>query len=169
MKKKISLILVIGSLFVVTGCNDNKLDENSKYDTTGLSHIVCTKDAYIESDSSSKVDISYDLYYDSDDYLKVFESVEKITSDNSSLLDQYEQAYKKIYKAYNDIEYYDNKIERTSNTVTSKTSINYEKVDMEKIRKLEGEEDNVKLTDGKIKIDDWKKFAKKYGTTCNNG
>ena len=40
---------------------------------------------------------------------------------------------------------------------------------MKKIRKLEGEEDNVKLTDGKIKIDDWKKFAKKYGTTCNNG
>lgn len=167
MKKKISLFLMISSLFIVTGCSDNKVEETSKYDTTGLSHITCTKDAYIESDSSAKVNINYDLYYDSDDYLKVFESVEKITSDNSSLLDQYEQAYKKIYKSYSDIKYYDNKVERTNNTVISKTSINYGKVDMKKVRELEGEEDNVKLTDGKIKIDDWKKFAKKYGTTCN--
>ena len=32
--------------------------------------------------------------------------------------------------------------------------------------KIEGTEDNVKVVDGKIKLDDWKEFARKYGTEC---
>ena len=40
---------------------------------------------------------------------------------------------------------------------------------MDKLMKIEGSEDNVKVTDGKIKLNDWKSFAKKYWTECQNG
>ena len=33
---------------------------------------------------------------------------------------------------------------------------------------IEGEEDNVKVTNGKIKLTDWKTFAKKFGATCED-
>ena len=80
---------------------------------------------------------------------------------------KYEEAYKSIYKAYENIDYYDNEVLRADNKVTSTTVIYYGKVDMNKILEIEGEEDNVKVENGKIKLSDWKKFAKEYGTKCN--
>ncbi len=166
MKKKSSLIILgISLLFIITGCDSSKDNSSVKYSTVGLNHVECTRDAYVDDDTTD-VDINIDIYYDNNDYIKVLKSVEKITSTDGKLLSQYEESYKKIYDAYKDIKYYDNEVERTETSVTSTTTINYGKVDMDKVLEIEGEEDNVKVVDGKIKLSDWKSFAKKYGTTC---
>lgn len=39
---------------------------------------------------------------------------------------------------------------------------------MDQLLDIEGKEDNVEVTDGKIKLKDWKSFAKKYGTVCDS-
>ena len=73
-----------------------------------------------------------------------------------------------MYSAYDNLEYYDNTVTRDNDSVKSVTYINYGKVDMDKLMDIEGTEDNVEVTDGKIKIEDWKSFAKKYGTVCDD-
>lgn len=161
------LILVI-LCFIITGCSNttnNSTSMNELEDLSNLNHVSCKRDAYTTVEDTN-VDIKIDLYYDDEEYLKVFKSVETITSTDDTTLTEYEDAYKKIYKQYEDIKYYDNSIKRNKNSVISKTTINYGKVDMDKVLEIEGEEDNVKVVDGKIKLSDWKKFAKKYGTTC---
>lgn len=168
VKKVTKILFIIVFVLLVTGCGTNK-DKTSfdgKYDISGLKHSTCTRDAYTD-DSDTTVKINYNLYSDNDGYLQILNSKEEITSTNSNVLDQYEEAYKSIYKIYDGIEYYDNEVVRTNNKVTSTTYIHYGKVDMDKIMSIEGEEDNVKVVDGKIKLSDWKSFAKKYGTTCN--
>ena len=93
---------------------------------------------------------------------------EVVKSKDKTILTEYKNAYEKVYSAYKNIKYYENSIEEANNRVTSTTYINYGKVDMDKIIEIEGTENNVKISDGKIKIDDWKSFAKKYGTMCSD-
>ncbi len=165
MKLKSKYILAgLSMLLLITGCELNNTTD--KYDTTGLSHTSCKRNAYA-NDENTTVTISYDLYSDSKGYLKVLKSKEVIEGSNSELLDQFEQAYKNIYKAYKDIDYYENKVTRDTNKVISSTKINYGKVDIDKVFELEGKDNNVKVTNGKIKLTDWESFAEKYGTTCD--
>lgn len=168
MKNKNKLLLLVLGLICVTGCDSNSdnIDNKIKYDVTGLNHTTCTRKAEVNDDSTT-VRINFDLYSDDEGYLMILESKEEIKSSNSELLDQYETAYKNVYKVYDDIKYYDNTVTRTNDKVISATTINYGKVDMEKVRQIEGEEDNVKMENGKIKLSDWKNFAKEYGTTCD--
>lgn len=163
MKKSKILFLIISVLMLV-GCSDNELEK--KYNTKGLSHISCKREAE-DSNEDTTIDIHYDIYYKGK-YLKILKSEEKITSSNKEVLDNYEKAYKNVFSAYDNLEYYDNTVTRDSNSVKSVTYINYGKVDMDKLFDIEGEEDNVEVTDGKIKLDDWKSFAKKYGTVCDS-
>lgn len=165
MKKIKTIFVFIGCILILSGCSDTKSTKKISYDTSGLNHTTCTRDAYT-TDDNTNVDINYDLYYDDDDYLQILNSTEKITSSDKEVLDKYEEAYKKIYKVYDDVEYYDNLVIRKDDSVTSTTTINYGKIDMDKILEIEGTENNVKVVDGKIKISDWKNFAKKYGTIC---
>lgn len=166
--KKNKIIILFICILLLTGCSSSNEtnDIDNLYDVTGFIHTTCTRDASVE-DSDTTVDINIDLYSDEAGYLQILKSKEVITSSNSNTLTQYEEAYKSIYKAYENIDYYDNEVLRVDNKVTSTTVIHYGKVDMNKILEIEGEEDNVKVENGKIKLSDWKKFAKEYGTKCN--
>lgn len=164
MKNNKYFLVILLIVLLLTGCSSESKEDNT-YNTSNLSHIKCSRDASVD-DSDTKVEINYDIYYDKDNYLSILKSVEKITSSNEEVLDEYEKAYKNIYSAYDNLEYYDNEVERDTNTVISKTSINYAKIDMDKLMDIEGSDNNVTVTDGKIKLDDWKSFAKKYGTVC---
>ena len=73
--------------------------------------------------------------------------------------------YKKIAQNYDGLEYYDTNVTRTENTVVNDTTINYEKLDMDSLLAIEGEEDNV-VEDGKVKLATWLAFAEKFGTVC---
>lgn len=169
MKSKVgyTLVLLLTTL-LITGCSYKKevKDPSSNYNIDGYTHTTCKRDAVIEDNYSTSININFDLYSDQEGYLKILKSKEEIISSNQDLLNEYEQAYRKIYKAYDEVKYYDNKVERNDNRLTSTTTINYGLVDMDKIMEIEGTEDNVEVHDGKIKVSDWKKFAKKYGTVC---
>lgn len=167
---KIFIILII--CISIIGCeNKNKDDistgkiDSSKYETKGLKELKCERDT--ETSDGIDVDIKINAYYDNDRYLKVLKTKEVVKSKDKSVLTEYKNAYEKVYSAYKNIKYYENIVEEANNKVTSTTYINYGKVDMNKLLEIEGTDNNVKITDGKIKIDDWKSFAKKYGTVCS--
>ncbi len=154
--KKISiLIFVIGVLFLVTGC--------SHTEATADGVIKCTRTGEIDNGSS---DMTYEVYYEGD-YITILHSVEGVTSEDSDLLDQYEDAYKKIFKSYDGIEHCDYKISRNDNSVSVDSTVNYAEVDMDAILDIEGNEMGL-IKNGKIKLDTWLTFAKKYGADCDD-
>lgn len=155
--KLILLIIIIGFACLITGCNSNSEKENQK------SQILnCSRKANVTNGEAS---LTYKIHYKGDN-IEVLQSTEKIISKQVSVLDEYETAYKKIFKNYEGLEYYDNEITRDDNSVTSTTIINYEKIDTTKLLEIEGEEDNI-IEGGKAKLSKWKTLAEKFGTTCN--
>lgn len=170
LNRYIKFLIVLIGIFIITGCNNDNVTSSidmEKYNTTDLQMISCVRKT--ETANNEKVDISFKVYYDEendDKFLKILNSKEVVTSSDDNLLDEYERSYKNIYSLYDNIDYYDYSIKRKDNTVTVVSYINYGKINMTELMKIEGEEDNVKVTNGKIRLADWKSFAKKYGTSC---
>lgn len=150
LRSSILLVMVL----LLAGCGSN-----SSVSSDGVKK--CTRTGTVTNGST---EMNYEVYYKGE-YVVLLHSTEKIISDSSSVLDTYEEAYKNIFKQYEGLEYYDNKITRSSNSVTNEITINYEKIDMGKLLDIEGEENNV-IENGKVKLDTWLSFAKKYGVTC---
>lgn len=78
MKK---IVLIIICLLLITGCNNNSKDKVK----------ICTRTGELTNGSAS---MEYTVTY-SNDYIKTLKAVEKVTSEDSSILDQYEESYKK--------------------------------------------------------------------------
>lgn len=154
MMKILRSSIVLVMVLLLAGCGSN-----SSVSSDGVKK--CTRTGTVTNGST---EMNYEVYYKGE-YVVLLHSTEKIISDSSSVLDTYEEAYKNIFKQYEGLEYYDNKITRSSNSVTNEITINYEKIDMGKLLDIEGEEDNV-IENGKVKLDTWLSFAKKYGVTC---
>lgn len=187
MKKNISKILITSFLILLlAGCgsNENKTTttnnisskdneitsspydkgylEVNEEDVEGMEKMTCTREA--TGENSSEVNLNYELYYEGE-YLGLIHSMEEVVSEDADTLDKYETAYINIYKNYEDLEYYDTSVVRTSNSVTNDTIINYKKIDTNKLLEIEGEEDNI-IKDGKVKLDDWLDFTSQFGMEC---
>lgn len=156
MMKILRSSIVLVMVLLLAGCGSN-----SAVSSDGVKK--CTRTGTVTNGST---EMNYEVYYKGEDIV-LLHSTEKIISDSSSVLDTYEEAYKSIFKQYEGLEYYDNKITRNSNSVTNEITINYEKIDMGKLLDIEGEENNV-IENGKVKLDTWLSFAKKYGVTCED-
>ena len=165
--KKNKLILIVIFLLIITGCGHKKPNKDVIKSSDDLNNkagsITCSRKA--NADSGVTPSFSYNITY-RDGKILVLHSIEKIASNDTNYLDQYEQAYKNINTNYKDLEYYDSKVLRTDNSVTRDTTINYEKIDTDKLLSIEGEEDNI-IKNGKADLNTWLSFAKKFGTICH--
>ena len=172
MKKKISFLIVLISCFFITGCGNEEVKEKvpvankssilDKIDEAGSGKLRCSREAF--ASEGIDVELTNEIEYENG-YIMILHSIDKVISDNRESLDQYEDAYKKIAKNYEDLKYYDVKITRDSNSVTNDVVINYGKIDTKKLLDIEGEEDNV-IVDGKVALETWVGFAEKFGTVC---
>ena len=140
----------------------NNKTEVPESQTEGMSKLTCTREA--DAGSDIDVNLDYEVYYQGE-YIQILHSTEQVVTDNQETLDEYENAYKGIYKNYEGLKYYDNTVKRTDNSVTSDTVINYGKIDIDRLLDIEGEEDNV-IKNGKVKLDDWLEFTEKFGMKC---
>lgn len=164
MSKISKIILICIVTIIISGCStDEKILSNGKKVNTNKMQVMhCTRTA--SAGSGIEVDLKYDLYYNGED-LNILHSTEKVITASDESLDTYENAYKGIHKNYEGLEYYDASVTRTDTTVTSDITINYEKIDIDALLKIEGEEDNI-IENGKAKVDKWLTLAKKLGTKC---
>ena len=162
--KRIGLGIIMGILLItVTACDKEKTEIIPTTNTQkGQIHEHCVRIGHIDDESSA--DLSYEVYY-TGDIINRIESTEKVTSTSSATLDTYEEAYRKIHSYYENIDHYDTNLIRTSNSVTSTMIIDYDKIDIAKLIELEGEENNI-FENNQPKIDKYKEFSKKVGTTC---
>lgn len=156
MKKRLLLIVLLFSVFILSGCEGTSNDEV----------VHCTRAASL-SDSNTTVDLKYDIYY-KDKYVKRTVSTEQITSSDKNTLSEYESSYKKVFDQYKDIKYYDNTITINDRSLISVTKIDYTKVDFNQILEIEGEKGNVFTKDGKVKLKTLVDLYEKYGSQCGD-
>lgn len=181
MRKTISTIaLILFVFFVLTACSKQiNNEENNQSSSSSLSEEVLSKDLKeIEGENlvhehctragnagtGTKVNLGYDLYY-KDDELLLLQSIEELVTDKKDILDEYENAYRKIHSNYKQLDNYIANVYRTDSSVASNIIIEYYKIDIDKLIEIEGEEDNI--FENKVpKVSKWKELAEKFGTSC---
>lgn len=146
MKKTMFLLLV---LFLSTGCSKQKL-------------LTCTNDIITENDVSMSAE--YKIYYKGS-YVTLVKSTEKIVTDDKTLLETYKKNLEESYSPYNKLNYYVNSISIEDNTLISSTTINYQKIDFAKLKKLD--KDNSLIKEGKVKLADLQTLYEDNGATCS--
>ena len=167
MKKVFLFLILFLCIFIVTGCDDESekvVSNGEKVSTSTMQHKHCSREA--NGGSGVIVNLDYDLYYKGEELL-LLKSVEQIVSSKEEKLDEYENAYKGISEHYTGLDYYDQEVVRGDTSVTNTIIINYEKINIQKLLEIEGEDDNI-IENGKAKVDLWIKLAEKFGTKCED-
>ncbi len=165
MKKTTIIICLLIVSVLLCGCEEkkeNKVISNGQVvNTANMEHKHCTRNATADG---AEVKLDYDIYY-TGDVLNLLISKEEVISSSTDILNTYENAYKQIHSNYKELDYYETSVERGDTTVTSSITINYDKIDIDKLIDIEGEEDNI--FEKKVpKVSKWLELAKKFGTTC---
>lgn len=168
-KNSLLLIIIFLTITLITACSETKTNQkvisnNETVDTSQMQVKHCTRSG--NADNGLEVELNYELYYTGEN-LNILKSTEKVIGDDKDTLKIYKDAYKNIHKNYAGLEYYDTEVIEDSNSVTSTITINYDKIDIEKLLEIEGEEDNI-IENGQAKIDKWLTLAKKFGTKCKD-
>lgn len=160
MKKIIILIIIVMTSAFLIGCSKKESNTTIKTDNK-IVHEHCSRNGTLDNGSA---ELNYDIYYTGDVLNKV-EAIEKVISSDSSILDQYEAAYKSIHEHYKGLSNYITNVEKDNNSVSSTIIIDYDKVNIDELISIEGEEDNI-FEDKIPKVSKWKELAKKVGTKC---
>lgn len=178
MRKSKCLLLIIILLLLVIGCKkdepeiinmsgtDEKFNDVAEYNINikGSGRLQCVRDVNI---TGLEDDFRYYVTY-KNGVITMLHSKEKVTGTNQELLDEYEEAYKSIKDQYKGLRYYDITVTRDENSVIYDTVINYEKIDMKKLKEIEPDiEGQVDIYKGnKLMLKTWWEFSKEMGMTC---
>lgn len=146
--KKILPIFILTLL--LTGCNPK----------TGK--MTCTMSSYPSDGITLKS--TYIAKY-KDNVVTNLKTVEEITAENKDNLAIYKEKIEELYKDYKEINYYKNILKQKGHTLTSTTTIDYDKVDTKKLIEVNSGNANI-IKNGKVNIDDLKKMYKQNSCNC---
>ncbi len=152
MKKYFLPCLVVGSLFIATGCGK---EEESKV-------MTCTKTESIQE--GVDMSLNYKVTYKGD-FVQLVETEETVTSDNKKFLELYQETVEGMYSPYKDVEYYNYEVKIDGDKLISTTNINYEKIDTGKLIEIDSA-NKALIKDGKIKMGDIKAVYEQLGAEC---
>ena len=153
MKKIIitSIIILLIVLTIVIGYNIKI--------SSGI--LVCTNN-YDEDNVSFKT--IYQVEY-KNKYATKLVSVETIETYDNTLLNDYKTNLEMMYFKFNQIPYYENTISIKENKLTSKTVIDYSKIDLNELISVDSSFNEV-IKNNKISINQLKKQYKETGAIC---
>lgn len=151
MSKKVLICIALISMCFVTGCGKEEVKE-----------MTCTRTATITK--GVELDLNYKVTYKGD-YVQLVESTEKVISDDEEYLKTYETTVNNLYSPYSDIEYYEYDVKIDGNTLVSTSKINYEKIDTDKMIKIDSANASL-IKDGKVKLSDIQAVYEANGATC---
>lgn len=147
MKKKLYILLILGTM-LFTGCETEKT-------------MKCVS-------KIKKVEDTVELYYNityKGDYITSIKNEEVVTMQDVESLQNYKTQLEKIYKPYEELDYYDYSITLEDNVVTSILKIDYSKVDTDKMIEIDST-NATRIKNGKIKLSDIENDYQKLGFTC---
>ena len=152
MKKGFLISLLLILVVVVTGCGTK---EEEKI-------LTCTmKGTVVEG---TDINSTYKVTYKGD-YVELVESTETVKSDNEQILSTYQKTVEAMYSPYKDVKYYDYKIDLKDGTLTSTATINYAKIDTDKMLEINSANSTF-IKDGKVTVSAIKQIYEQMGATC---
>ncbi len=151
MKSIVKLSAVIFASLFLTGCGGKEVVTE------------CVRTGTIQEG----VEVSFNYKVSSkNDYVLKVETVEKVISDDKDYLNAFKENVEKMYAPYKDIEEYKYEVTVDGNTLISKTDINYEKIDMDKLIEVDSANSQI-IKNGKIKLSDVTNLYNSVGATCS--
>jgi len=115
--------------------------------------------------SWTSLESTYKINYNGE-YVNSVDTVEIVNSDDEQIIEYYKDAVEEIYKPYKNLKYYDYDIKATKDTLTSKVTINYEKIDMDKFVEINPEGAAFFVKDNKISLEKLVEYYEMIGATC---
>lgn len=153
MKKALKTITLALVIVLVSGCG--------KKEVVKTCTLTQNNTAY-----GYKLESKYVIYGEGDIAKKV-ESTETVTTDNTSIQDQFETQLNSTYKSLNDTYGgYTYKVTKGDGKVVSTVTIDYEKLDIEKYVKDNSAMKNYVNKDNKLLVEGIESIYKALGATC---
>lgn len=150
MKKIILLGIVL--LIFVTGCGTSKEEK-----------MICTRTATM---NGMEMDFRYEVYYQGNDVNKV-KTTEKVKSDSEVTLKNLENQAKILYSNFDKIENYNYNVTIDGNTLISTTNINYQKINIDELLKIDSSIKQLLNDNNKIDLEKITQVYEQTGATCN--
>lgn len=149
--KKGLIVLAVMLLVLVTGCTSSKEEK-----------MVCTRTSTM---NGIKLNLNYQVYYQKDVVNKV-QTTEKITSTSKETLATYKKAVEDLYSNFNGIKHYNYDIAIEGDTLTSKTDINYSKININDLLKIDSSIEQLLNKENKISLEKIKEVYESTGAIC---
>ena len=162
-KKIFSIAILFILVLTLSGCgNTENQQKNNNTNDSNQTTVTCTKTGEITTGVDS--DLTYQ-YTEKDGYVQTVYTIEKITTDNENYLDDYRALLEGSYEPYKDIEYYDYEISIKGNTLTSKVTIDYAKIDTDQLLAIDSSNASL-IKNGKVATKDLQSLYESIGATC---
>ncbi len=133
------------------------------FSSTKEKKLVCTRTA---SQNGLQYDFRYEVTYKGDEALQL-KSIEKVTAPDTYTLQILEQSLKTTYAPYTNLDYYDNTVSIDGNTLTSTTTADYSKMDLDKLIEIDSANQSI-VKDGKVQVEYLKQLYSITGATCQD-
>lgn len=160
MKKIKYLLVLVLTLTLLTGCSLGKKEE-----AEGKEKLMSCTRTLTEEDTN--YDLTYNVTYKGDYVIKV-ESIEKITSTDEEFLENYKTTIENIIAPYKKVDHYDNEVTIENGTLTSKTTIDYSKINKDELVKVNSSIESLYTEDGKVELSTIKSIYNTAGATCTD-
>ncbi len=148
MRKLKGILLILVCTLLLSGCQSNT--EKT---------MTCSKKM---NQNGIKANFNYNITYKGK-YVTKVESIEEVVFDDNETLQETKKEIENIAASYKNIKYYDIEITTNENTLSTKTTIDYEHIDTkEKVDSTTG----ITLDNGKLSIENLKKQYNKLGMKC---
>lgn len=124
-------------------------------------HLICT---YQLNQNTFSLQTKYQVTF-KNKIVTNLTTTETITSNDKTILKQYQSQLESLYAKYKHLKYYDNSIKISAHKLVSITKINYQKIDTSKIIALDSSNKKL-IKNGQIKLADLKKIYHDMGAKC---
>ena len=148
--KKIGIILFV-SLLLLVGCTTKE--------ESGV--LTCTRTA---KQGNIDLSLNYKIAY-TGEYVNTIETTEIVKSEDQNTLNLYKTQLENVYEPYKSIDYYENEVTIEGDTLTSKTKIDYEHINVDDLIEIDSANEQI-LKDGKAKVSDFRSMYESIGASC---
>jgi len=148
--KKILVIIMTTAILLLTGCTA----EEEKL-------MKCSRTI---NQASIQMNMLYNVTYKGN-YVTKVESTEEVITDDQATLELYKKQIENTTAIFKDVEHYNHNITINGNKLTSTITIDYEKIDTDKLIEIDSSMQQL-IKDGKVYVEDIESLYSQLGITC---
>ena len=159
--RKLNIVLCLLISLVLTGCFNNKKDDDVTNDDDVLI-TVCRGQQEISD--GIEANFRYEITSKNNNVLSLV-STETIETSDIEYLESAKKSMEDTHSIYKDIKYYEYEITVDDNKLVSTVDIDYSKIDIDKLISIDKANENI-VVDGKVNLNYLKNMYESLGSVC---